>query len=290
MLRRLRAFSPARLLALAGLAFALSSAVAAPPPMARPGATLRLVDAGMADGRPRIGLEIALEPGWKTYWRTPGDAGIPPSLDWSKSTGIAALETRFPAPVRFGEEGAWSIGYVEPVILPLDVTLVDPTRPATLDLDVLVGVCHDICLPISAHLTATLGGSAPVDPGAAARLAEARARLPVPAVEGVAPWVISLERDHDSVPAALSATVAMPAEEEGEEDRCDVLVEGPNGDWALPLPVKVAESAGREVWRFDLDGLPDGASIDGAALRFTIRAADRVVEQTVRLDAAGIAP
>lgn len=285
---RVRLAVSAALAVLAGIAGS-ATPFAAPPAPARPGAELRLVVAGMVDGRPELGLEIALEPGWKTYWRTPGDAGIPPAADWSKSTGIAAFDLRFPTPVRFGEEGARSIGYTAPVILPIDLTLADPARGATLDLDVQVGLCHDVCVPVSAHFTAALSPAMPVDEAARARLAAARNLLPVPAVKGVAPWVISIERDRDSVPGALLVKVKMP-EDDDEEDGCDVLVEGPTDAWALPLPEKIAESGGREIWRFDLDGIPRGAKLDGTPLRFTMRAHDRVVEQTVTLDAATATP
>ena len=283
MIRRLRPPRRARLavLALPLLAATVSTSPAAPPPPAPPGAALRLVVAGVIDGRPEVGLEIALEPGWKTYWRSPGDAGIPPVVDWSKSSGITGFDLRFPAPVRFGEADVRSIGYTAPVLMPIDVTLADPKRPARLDLDVQVGLCHDICVPVSAHLAATLVPDAPVDGAARARLAEARKTLPVPAVKGVAPWVIKIERDDDSPSGALLVEVKMTAED--DDDRCDVLVEGPSEAWALPLPEKVAESGGREIWRFDLDGVPRGAQLAGTELRFTMRARDRVVEQRVVL-------
>ena len=287
MIRRLRARDRVRLavLTLPLLAVATSSTLAAPPPAVQAGATLRLVVAGVVDGRPEVGLEIALEPGWKTYWRSPGDAGIPPTVDWSKSSGIKGVDLRFPAPVRFGDEEVRSIGYTAPVLMPIDVTLADPESPARLELDVQVGLCHDICVPVSAHLAATLAPQAPIDDGARVRLAEARRALPVPAVKGVAPWVVRIERDDEQAAGALLVEVKMPADET-DDDRCDVLVEGPNDAWALPLPEKVAESGGREIWRFDLDGVPRGADLAGAELRFTMRARDRVVEQRVVLDAA----
>lgn len=285
MIRRLRARAVARLavLALPLLAVATPSTSAPPPATARAGAALRLVVAGVVDGRPEVGLEIALEPGWKTYWRSPGDAGIPPVVDWSKSSGISGFDLRFPAPVRFGEADVRSIGYTAPVLMPIDVTLADPKSPARLDLDVQVGLCHDICVPVSAHLTATVAPDAPVDAAARTRLAEARKTLPVPAVKGVAPWVIKVERDDDHPSGALLVEVKMPAD---DDDRCDVLVEGPSDAWALPLPEKVAESGGREIWRFDLDGVPRGAQLAGTELRFTMRAQDRVVEQRVVLGPA----
>ena len=290
MLRRLRVPSSVRRTLLALLFSGIVPVASATPPP-RPGAVLRLLVAGVVDGRAEAGIEIALEPGWKTYWRTPGDAGIPPVVDWSRSTGIAGFDLRFPAPVRFGDEGVQSIGYTGPVILPIDLTLADAAKPASLDLDVQIGLCRDICVPVNAHLNATISPAAPIDAAVRADLAEARRRLPLPAVKGVAPWVISLERDRDgdSATGGVLVKVKMP-EDEADAAARDVLVEGPTGDWSLPLPEKIAASPGREIWRFDLDGVPRGARLEGSELRFTMRIRDRVVEQKVTLDVAAATP
>ena len=146
-------------------------------------------------------------------------------------------------------------------------------------------------MPVSARLGGTISPSDPVDETARARLIEARAGLPAPAVKGVAPWVMSLRRDRegDSAVGALLVAVKMP-EDEADAAARDVLVEGPTGDWALPLPEKVGAAPGREIWRFELDGVPRGAKLEGAELRFTLRIRDRVVEQKVTLDAAAVAP
>ena len=292
MFRRFRAPSPVRLALAAVLLLAVAPSFASASPAPRPpGATLRLLVAGVVDGRVEAGVEIALEPGWKTYWRTPGDAGIPPVIDWSKSVGISGLDLRFPAPVRFGDEGVQSIGYTGPVILPIDLTLSDATRPATLDLDIQIGLCRDICVPVATRLSGTISAADPVDEAVRVRLREARGGLPAPAVKGVAPWVMSLRRDReaDGAAGALLVAVKMPEDQADAEAR-DVLVEGPTGDWALPLPEKVATAPGREIWRFDLDGVPHGARLEGSQLRFTLRIRDRVVEQTVTLDAAAVTP
>jgi len=271
-------------------------ATAAPPSPARPGASLRLVVAGVVDGRPELGLEIALEPGWKTYWRSPGDAGIPPVVDWSRSTGVAGFDLRFPTPVRFGEEDAVSIGYTEPVVLPIDLTLADRAAPATVDLDVQIGLCHDICVPLAARLTASIDPSRPVDEAARARLARARGALPVAVTADTLPRIVDLERsDDDEGRPIVSVTVREPAPSTGEE--MDLLVEGPTADWSLPPPNAVMllippSNVGpwRRVWAFELAGLPKGADTAAARLRFTLKAGGRGYEQTVGLDGTGLLP
>ena len=292
MIRRFAArFSLRRTLAALVLLAASPAFSASPTLPQRPGAAVRLLVGGVVDGRPELGVEIALEPGWKTYWRTPGDAGIPPVVDWTKSHNVAGFDLRFPAPVRFGDEGVRSIGYTDPVILPIDLTLADPAAAATLDLDVQIGLCRDICVPVAAHLVATLSAATPVDATALARLAEARRRLPAAAVKGVAPWVVSLARDResDAVGGAVLVEVKMPEDDTDAAAR-DVLVEGPSADWALPLPEKVRSAPSREYWRFDLDGVPRGATLRGSELRFTMRIRDRIVEQRVTVDATVAEP
>ncbi len=292
MFRRLFAHPSAGRFALVAVLLAGSTAaVAAAPTPLKPGAAVRLVVAGIVDGRPEVGIEIALEPGWKTYWRTPGDAGIPPVVDWSKSTGASAFDLRFPAPVRFGEEGLTSVGYTGPVVLPIDLALTDPAKPAKLDLDLQIGLCREICVPVSAHLSGTVAPDMAVDAAALARLRDARARLPTPAVRGTAPWVMSLERDHDrdSIAGAVLVRVKTPEGGTAEEPRA-VFVEGPTSDWALPVPTRVGGDAGSEVWRFELDGIPRDAKLVGAELRFTLRLGDHVVEQKVTLDATVAKP
>lgn len=233
--------------------------------------------AGPRDGAvQKAGVSIALAPHWKTYWRYPGDAGIPPVIDWQGSENVKAVAVRFPAPIRFGTDGLESIGYTAPVILPLEVTLADPSKPARLDVTVLAGICKDICLPAQTKLSLPLAPTAPADPA----LDAAFARVPEPLPAGTtAPLsVAAIERDAKTTPESVIATVRVPAGAQG----LDLFVEGPEG-WALPLPAREADRGGLASFRFALDGLPTGAKAAGADLRFTVVTAGRGVEQTLRL-------
>ncbi|MWD26677.1 hypothetical protein E0K89_004225 [Aquicoccus sp. SCR17] len=126
----------------------------------------------LADGRHVAGLRLRLEPGWKTYWRAPGDAGIPPDFDWSGSRNIAAVEVNWPRPKVFDQNGMTSIGYAQEVVLPVVAT---PRGAGPLQLrgEVDIGVCKDICVPETLQFDAALpvGGSQP-DPRIAAALAD----------------------------------------------------------------------------------------------------------------------
>jgi len=97
------------------------------------------------------GIEIALDPNWKTYWRSPGDSGIAPHFDFSQSVNVATVEVAYPMPHRFDQPGDISFGYKTQVIFPLRVTPVDPAAPVVLVADVIYGACEELCIPVEAH-------------------------------------------------------------------------------------------------------------------------------------------
>lgn len=109
-----------------------------------------------SDGRRVAAIRLRMAPGWKTYWRSPGDAGIPPEFDWSGSENLRDVQITWPAPKVFDQGGVNSIGYAREVILPLTITPRSPGAPVTLDTSIDLGVCSDICLPQTIHLRAVL--------------------------------------------------------------------------------------------------------------------------------------
>lgn len=124
------------------------------------------------DGIRVAAIRLRMAPGWKTYWRAPGDAGIPPSFDWSGSQNLRDVAVTFPAPKVFDQGGVNSIGYAREVIFPLTVTPERPGAPVALDVAIDLGVCSDICLPQRLHLQALLDEtSRRPDPAIAAALA-----------------------------------------------------------------------------------------------------------------------
>ena len=102
------------------------------------------------------GVEVHLAEGWKTYWRMPGDAGVPPHFDWADSTNVASLEVLYPAPSRLQEPGAETVGYKNSVLFPVEVVPKDASRPVGLALTMAFGVCRDICIPAEAKFSLTL--------------------------------------------------------------------------------------------------------------------------------------
>lgn len=113
----------------------------------------------LPDGSYQTAIEFDLHEGWKTYWRTPGPAGIPPSFDWSKSRNIANIEINWPTPEVFETFGMSSIGYHGAVTLPVRITPIDKNTPVSVDLSMNFGVCSDICVPAHSRLSSSLGNS-----------------------------------------------------------------------------------------------------------------------------------
>lgn len=125
-----------------------------------------------SDGSHIVGLELTMKPGWKTYWRAPGDAGVPPVFSWTQSENVATVDVIWPKPEVFWQNGMRSIGYSDRVILPLRV---QPARRGAVQLDgeLQVGICSDICVPLGVDLAAlTLPATTRRDPSIAAALAE----------------------------------------------------------------------------------------------------------------------
>jgi DsbC/DsbD-like thiol-disulfide interchange protein len=121
-----------------------------------PHTRIRLLTGGMLEQNGTAarlaGIEISMEAGWKTYWRTPGE-GIAPSFSWDESANLKDVRVLWPAPIRFSEAGSASIGYAGRVLLPLVITPQDPAKPVSLSLAVAYGVCKDICMPVEAQLS-----------------------------------------------------------------------------------------------------------------------------------------
>ena len=130
----------------------------------------------------RAGIEIRLDPGWKTYWRYPGDSGVPPTLDFAGSENVKSVSTLWPAPERFADgAGGYSIGYHGDVVLPLQIIPNDAAKPSVLHVKLGYAVCGKLCVPAEAQHTLTLSGKrgrrrAGIGRGGSARAAPCRAR------------------------------------------------------------------------------------------------------------------
>ncbi|MDJ0826376.1 MAG: protein-disulfide reductase DsbD family protein [Rhodobacter sp.] len=101
-------------------------------------------------------LRVQLAPGWKTYWRAPGEAGIPPRFDWSGSRNISAVAFHWPVPEVFYQNGMRTVGYEHELVLPMELTPTRNGEAISVRAEVEIGVCQDICMPMSVRVTAEL--------------------------------------------------------------------------------------------------------------------------------------
>ncbi len=124
-------------------------------------------------GQHHAALELTLAPGWKTYWRAPGDAGIPPSFDWRGSRNMSDVVINWPVPVVFSQNGMRSVGYKRQLVLPLTVSPKRTDRDIRLHGNLQIGICKDICVPVELDFTVPLNtGETRPDPAIIAAMAD----------------------------------------------------------------------------------------------------------------------
>jgi DsbC/DsbD-like thiol-disulfide interchange protein len=170
-----------RILASIGLLFVASTpAVAGATPWQEvtPNVKLRLIssDSRTADGTTLVGLEVDMPANYRTYWRDPGESGIPTQLDIAGSTGVSAPRIEWPFPETEINAGLLDYVYRGPTVLP--VRLRANGMAGELDAAVVMGVCSDVCVPVQAKFSLPLHFGA-ADPGQSIRLKEAEALVPI---------------------------------------------------------------------------------------------------------------
>jgi DsbC/DsbD-like thiol-disulfide interchange protein len=226
----------------------------------------------------RAGVEIRLKPGWHTYWRYPGDAGVPPRFDFAESENVDAVSVLWPAPRRIAEQGSVVLGYTDSVILPVAILPKDPSKAVVLHLKLDYAICEKLCVPTQA--TAQLVLPAAALPANAA-LAAAHARVPKKRAVGAGSTlaIASVQREDGSGSPRILVEVAAPPGVPAE-----LFVEGPDAQWALPVPRAIGRTAsGLQRFTFDLDGAPAGAAYADALITLTAVAGEEAIEVTSRL-------
>lgn len=152
--------------AIASLAILAALSLTAPQPA--DAQRLRVGDIVQADilpgwqtdrGTRMAALRLEMAPGWHTYWRNPGDSGIAPRFDWSNSQNVANIRVLWPRPEPFTQGGMTSYGYEDTVILPLEITPQDASRPMALMGDISIGVCESTCVPADLSVVHALRGA-----------------------------------------------------------------------------------------------------------------------------------
>ena len=239
------------------------------------------VDTGKAQVRlhsdaTRTAVEIRMLPKWHTYWRYPGDAGVPPRFDWSSSENLASAAVHFPAPLRIKEAAGQVIGYKDQVLFPVTLKPADSARAIKLRLKFDFAVCEKICIPAEANL------SLDIPPGEKSSPAIDAAQAALPGSDKVGSGktlsVQSVKLARGTKPQIFVDVLAP----EGQSS--DLFVEGPTDDWYLPLPEKISSDGNRARYVIPVDGAPPGAAPVPASLRLTLTGGGKAIEPSPPLD------
>lgn len=240
-----------------------------------------LAGGGTAETR-LAALEFVMEHGFKTYWRHPGESGLPPSFDWSASANVERVEVLWPAPHRFKDAIGFAYGYSGSLILPLRVVAKDPDRPVRLAGRVDYGVCREICIPAHAELDLPLpAGRTDESPRIEAALAKVPTELAIGATGPLAVLGVDIES-----PDRIQVRIRAP---EGSEPV--LFVEAPDG-WYLDPAEQISRAGGADTagsGSFTVSVAERPAEITAAIpVRLTLVAGGQSIETTVSLPATSL--
>lgn len=235
---------------------------------------VRLVSGNVTSNQWLAGIEIELDPGFKTYWRNPGESGLPPRFDWEGSKNVKTTDVRWPAPLRAQDAAGVSYVYHDRVLLPVIVEATDPAKPVRLTLSVEYGICKDICIPAHAALELVLGSGPSRHSDIEAVL---RTKVPRPQALGANGdlSILALKPRPEGEPG-FAAVVRAPA---GTSPA--LFVEGPDG-WYFSS--SIPDDQNRVT--VTLDEKPKDSS-GPVSIKLTLVAGEKSIETDVKLDGTG---
>jgi len=233
-------------------------------------------------GQVPLGIQIRLAPEWKTYWRSPGEAGIPPRFDWSKSENLDAITIGWPAPVRYDAFGLETIGYKDEVIFPVTAVLEAPGKALSARLTLGYAVCRDICVPLKADLALQVPEGAGSRTPFAALIKDFTARVPRLVPADAAPKLPALQKvcfeDHGSA-GRLRVVLSGVEKSNGK----GLFIEAGN-DFGFEAPETVAvDEEGNIVMTVPVHRYRKRAELKDRPLRLTLVAGNGSFEWLSRL-------
>ena len=216
-------------------------------------------------GRPALvaGVQLRMSSGWKTYWKSPGDSGVPPSFDWSGSTNLKHAEVLYPAPHRFAEANGWAIGYDGEIVFPVKITPEREGEPVELKLVFDYGLCKDLCIPNDVTLGLAVG--ADVGKGDALLIETFLARVPKAGAPGELPEVSQVEASFDADAPKLVVTASFPP----GATATDLFIDA--GDVFVPMPKALGPpEGGKQRFAVNFVSASEAAAIKGKPLALTL--------------------
>lgn len=226
------------------------------------------------------GLQFELEGGWKTYWRTPGD-GLAPSIEWSTSENVGDAQILWPAPKRLDDpSGIVAYGYENALTLPILLRPKDAGKPMRLALQLVYGVCADLCIPVEADIALEI--PAGEDTAQSAILGEALQKVPLQQTRATAcphRFVGGKFKTIEGKPAFAIETAYQPS-----ASGLDLFAEQADG---LTIPAAVRQqqaSEGRSIYRIQFDATEDVEPLKGDTLTLTMTSDQGSCETSWRVE------
>lgn len=227
----------------------------------RKNSEVRLLPGSYKNGEWLAGVEIYLAPGWKTYWRVPGDAGVPAEFVWKNSNNLASAKVLWPAPKRYQDISGKSIGYKKHVVFPVRIKAKTGNQPVDVDLQLYYAVCSDICVPARARLALTLLPKPGADKSAQL-IARYVKKVPVKNATGVslASASAKIVRGKPVLEVKLKGAA---------NNKTDILIEGYE-DAYFDAPKLVDQGNDTRTFQLPIDGLQDVKKLKGQKLTITV--------------------
>ena len=244
----------------------------------QPPAQVRLADGGWHDGKRLVAVVMRLAPGWKTYWRVPGEGGLPPRFDFTGSANVTQAQVLWPAPKRFKSPlSGETIGFEDLAVFPVLVTPQDKDAPIRLTLKLNYGICGEMCIPAEANVSLLLPPQPAVDAATRALIDSWLEKTPL--MDDGALKVVSVRLVQEGDRPALEMALTGP----GAAAVSDMFVEGVDMAVFGP-PRRVAEKDGTVIYRLrETGGLVSAKDFAGARLTLTILRDGKAIERAVTL-------
>lgn len=236
-----------------------------------------------ADGVVRAGIEFAMQPGWKVYWRSPGDAGFPPQPKFKGSDNANVSPLSWPVPLRFSVLGLETLGYEDSVILPFTVKAIDITKDSRVSANIRYLTCKEICIPYDAEVSMTIppGNGAPT--ALAHTIGQFDSRVPrTPSATRLNISEAWTEHSEKGLYVVASATSEIPFKGP------DLYLEGPIGLGFGAPATRLSNAKQSAMLRIPISGFlgtpaEAAAKLSGTSFIFTMLDGGRAMEASVSL-------
>ncbi|MEG9862097.1 MAG: protein-disulfide reductase DsbD domain-containing protein [Parvularculales bacterium] len=231
-------------------------------------------------GEVMLGVVVNLAEGWKTYWRNPGDSGIPPIFDWSSSNNMEVTEMLWPAPERFDLPDDSSFGYKNEVLFPVRVVAPDINEPMDVALTLSYGVCREVCVPLEDKARLSIPPGPPNSSMAAADIQTALRLVP-----GEKDTTSGLVLDYVGLkPKGNALAIGLQSEGGVDVGPYHLVVEAVDiPSVYFGVPVVEAQEQDKVQFRIPVDRSEGATSLEGKTITITVREGRRALSETVQV-------